>query len=211
MAFGTTWKSRPLRLLTIGRSLTTVGRGAFTALSVVYLADIAKGLSSYGYFESSQTAGKIVSTALIIPFFLAYRSSFFLVAVSELLIGLSFFGFNLVNDVVLACVVGVFVGTGQATEAVGIDASINQYADAHIQARAKSTTSFGSRLFGLAAIGVVYFLVAVMHLHARTLFAWIGIFPILGAAVFFWAWKSEGMQPVNVIQEEGEAEKPYVV
>ena len=105
----------------------------------------------------------------------------------------------------------MLVGTGQATEAVGIDASINQYADAHIQARAKSTTSFGSRLFGLAAIGVVYFLVAVMHMHARTLFAWVGIFPILGAAVFFWAWKSERFQPVDVIQKEGEAEKPYVV
>lgn len=206
-----TWKNRPLRLLMIGRSLAAVGRGAFTALSVVYLADIAKGLSSYGYFESAQTAGKILCTALIIPLFLAYRSSFFLTAVSEVLIGLSFFGFNLVNDVVLACAVGVMVGSGQASEAVGIDASINRYADAHIQARAKSTTSFGSRLFGLTAIGVVYFLVAVMHLQARMLFAWVGMFPIIGAFVFLWAWRTERLQHVNVIESKGEAEKPYVV
>lgn len=205
-----TWENGPLRLLMIGRSLATIGRGAFTALSVVYLADIAKGLSSYGYFESAQTMGKVFSTALIIPLFLAYRSPFFLIAISEVFIGLSFFGFNIVHDVVLACAVGVMVGLGQASEAVGIDACINRYADAHIQARAKSTTSFGSRLFGLAAIAVVYFLVTAMHFQARTLFAYVGVFPVMGAVVFFLAMRSERLQPVNIIEKEGEARKPYV-
>ena len=64
-----TWGSKPLRLLLMGRSLVAVGRGSFTVLSVVYLAHIAKGLSAYGYFESAQSAGKVVVTALVIPFF----------------------------------------------------------------------------------------------------------------------------------------------
>jgi MFS family permease len=186
-----TWANRPLRLLLIGRSLVAVGRGSFSVLSVVYLANIAKGLSAYGYFESAQSAGKVLVTALIIPFFFAYRSTFFLTGMSLLVIGFSFFGFNLVNDVVLACLVGACVGVGQASEAVGIDAIINRYSDAHIQGRAKSTTSFGSRLSGLAAIGVIYFLVTTMHISARTLFGWLGIFPLLGAVVFFSGWINE--------------------
>jgi uncharacterized membrane protein HdeD (DUF308 family) len=157
----------------------------------VYIADIAKGLSAYGYFESAQSAGKVVVTALVIPLFLAYRSTFLLTGAALILIGLSFFGFNLVSDVVLACVIGAMVGAGQAGEAVGIDSIINRFADAHIQGRAKSTTSFGSRLLGLAAIGVVYFLVSAMHVSARTLFAWLGIFPLLGALVFFLGWTHE--------------------
>jgi hypothetical protein len=186
-----TWANRPLRLLLIGRSLVAVGRGSFSVLSVVYLANIAKGLSAYGYFESAQSAGKVLVTALIIPFFFAYRSTFFLTGMSLLVIGFSFFGFNLVNDVVLACLVGACVGVGQASEAVGIDAIINRYSDAHIQGRAKSTTSFGSRLSGLAAIGVIYFLVTTMHISARTLFGWLGIFPLLGAVVFLSGWINE--------------------
>ena len=186
-----TWANRPLRLLLIGRSLVAVGRGSFSVLSVVYLSNIAKGLSAYGYFESAQSAGKVLVTALIIPFFFAYRSTFFLTSMSLLVIGFSFFGFNLVNDVVLACLVGACVGVGQASEAVGIDAIINRYSDAHIQGRAKSTTSFGSRLSGLAAIGVIYFLVTTMHISARTLFGWLGIFPLLGAVVFLSGWINE--------------------
>jgi hypothetical protein len=196
-----TWASAPLRRLLIGRSLVAVGRGAFTVLSVVYLADIAKGLSAYGYFESAQSAGKVVVTAFIIPVLLAYRSTFLLTGMALTVIGLSFFGFNLVHDVVLACAIGAMVGVGQAAEAVGIDAAINRFADAHIQGRAKSTTSFGSRLLGLAAIGVVYFLVGVLHVPARTLFGWLGIFPLLGAAVFFLGWSREraaGIQNVEV-------------
>jgi hypothetical protein len=111
--------------------------------------------------------------------------------VSMIGIGLSFFGFNLVNDVVLACLVGILVGGGQAAEAVGIDAIINRYSEAHIQGRAKSTTSFGSRFFGLLAIGVVYGLVNVLHVSARTIFGWLGIFPLLGAGVFFLGWLAE--------------------
>ncbi|MBI5586288.1 MAG: hypothetical protein HY892_20955 [Deltaproteobacteria bacterium] len=186
-----TWTSKPLRLLLIGRSLVAVGRGSFTVLSVVYLANIAKGLSAYGYFESAQSAGKVVVTLLIIPFFLAYRSSFFLTAGSLVLIALSFFGFNLVNDVLLACLVGALVGAGQAAEAVGIDAIINRYSEAHIQGRAKSTTSFGSRVFGLAAIGIVYLLVTTFHVSARTLFGWLGIFPLLASLVFLMGWRAE--------------------
>ena len=64
-------------VLLMGRSLVAVGRGSFTVLSVVYLAHMAKGLSAYGYFESAQSAGKVVVTALVIPFFFAYRSTFF--------------------------------------------------------------------------------------------------------------------------------------
>jgi CRP-like cAMP-binding protein len=186
-----TWASPQLRILLIGRSIVAVGRGAFTALSVVYLADIAKGLSAYGYFESAQSMGKIVATAFIIPLFFAYRSTFALLSISLLVIGLSFFGFNLVGDVAMACVVGAMVGMGQASEAVGVDACINRFADAHIQARTKSTTSFGSRLSGLASIGVVYFLVTAMHFEARALFGWLGAFPILGAVVFFMGWMAE--------------------
>ncbi len=186
-----TWGNKPLRLLLMGRSLVAVGRGSFTVLSVVYLAHMAKGLSAYGYFESAQSAGKVVVTALVIPFFFAYRSAFFLTAVSLIVIGMAFFGFNLVNDVVLACLVGALVGAGQAAEAVGIDAIVNRYSEAHIQGRAKSTTSFGSRVFGLAAIGTVYLLVTTFQVSARTLFGWLGIFPLLGSLVFFLGWSSE--------------------
>jgi MFS family permease len=186
-----TWGHRPLRLLLMGRSLVAVGRGSFTVLSVVYLAHMANGLSAYGYFESAQSAGKVVVTALVIPFFFAYRSTFFLTAVSLIVIGLAFFGFNLVNDVVLACLVGALVGAGQASEAVGIDAIVNRYSEAHIQGRAKSTTSFGSRVFGLAAIGTVYLLVTTFQVSARTLFGWLGIFPLLGSLVFFLGWSAE--------------------
>jgi MFS family permease len=186
-----TWGSKPLRLLLIGRSLVAVGRGSFTVLSVVYLANMAKGLSAYGYFESAQSAGKVLVTLIVIPFFLAYRSSFFLTAASLVVIGLSFFGFNLVHDIFLACLVGGLVGAGQAAEAVGIDAIINRYSEAHIQGRAKSTTSFGSRVFGLAAIGIVYLLVTTFHVSARTLFGWLGIFPLLASAVFFRGWRAE--------------------
>jgi hypothetical protein len=185
------WASKPLRLLLIGRSLVAVGRGSFTVLSVVYLANIAKDLSAYGYFESAQSAGKVVMTLLIIPFFMAYRSSFFLTAASLVVIGLSFFGFNLVGDIILACLVGGLVGAGQAAEAVGIDAIINRYSEAHIQGRAKSTTSFGSRVFGLAAIGIVYLLVTTFQVSARALFGWLGIFPLLASAVFLMGWKAE--------------------
>jgi Major Facilitator Superfamily len=196
-----TWASAPLRLLLIGRSIVAIGRGSFTALSVVYLADIAKDLSAYGYFESAQSAGKVVVTALIIPFFFAYRSSFLLMSISLLIIGLSFVGFNLVHSVVLACLVGGLLGIGQASEAVGIDACINRYADAHIQGRAKSTTSFGSRVCGLAAIGVVYFLVTALHFKARTLFGWLCIFPFIGAVVAFMGWMSERQtQDQKIIQ-----------
>lgn len=186
-----TWASPPLRLLLLGRSLVAVARGSFSVLSVVYLAAMAKGLAAYGYFESAQSGGKVVVTALIIPLFFAYRSTFLLTGLSLVAISLSFFGLNLVDNVVLACVVGVLVGAGQAAEAVGIDAIINRFADAHIQGRAKSTTSFGSRLTGLAAIGFVYFAVNVMNVPARTLFGYLGIFPLLGAAVFLLGWLSE--------------------
>ena len=66
------------------------------------LADIAKGLSAYGYFESAQSTGKVFATALVIPLFFAYQSSFLLMALSLLVIGLSFFCFNLVGSVLLA-------------------------------------------------------------------------------------------------------------
>jgi MFS family permease len=186
-----TWANKPLRLLLIGRSLVAIGRGSFTVLSVVYLAHIAKGLKAYGYFESAQSAGKVVVTAFLIPVFFAYHSTFFITAVSLIVIGLAFFGFNIVNNVGLACLVGALVGAGQASEAVGIDAIINRYSDAHIQGRAKSTTSFGSRIFGLTAIGVVYLLVTTFDYSARTLFGWLGIFPILGSVVFFLGWLAE--------------------
>ena len=204
-----TWANPPLRLLLIGRSIVAIGRGSFTALSVVYLADIAKGLSAYGYFESAQSAGKVVATALIIPIFFAYRSSFLLMSMSLMIIGLAFLGFNLVNSVVLACMVGILVGVGQASEAVGIDACINRYADAHIQGRAKSTTSFGSRVCGLAAIGVVYFLVTTLDIKARTLFGWLCIFPFMAAVVAFMGWMAERQQNKQKIMELGEVEEPY--
>ncbi len=192
-----TWGNKPLRLLLMGRSLVAVGRGSFTVLSVVYLAHMAKGLSAYGYFESAQSAGKVVVTALVIPFFFAYRSTFFLTGVSLVVIGMAFFGFNLVNDVVLACLVGALVGAGQASEAVGIDAIVNRYSEAHIQGRAKSTTSFGSRVFGLAAIGTVYLLVTTFQVSARTLFGWLCIFPFLGSLVFFQGWSAEKKGRIN--------------
>lgn len=198
-----TWNSAPLRLLLIGRSLVAIGRGAFTVLAVAYLADIAKGLSAYGYFESAQSAGKVLITALVIPIFMSRCSTFFLTGAAQVLIGLSFFGFNLVNEVVLACAVGALIGAGQAAEAVGIDAIINRFADAHIQGRAKSTTSFGSRLFGLLAIGVVYLLVTGLHVPARMLFGWLGIFPCMGAVVFFLGWRSERvMRAEHAVQPE---------
>ncbi len=186
-----TWANIPLRLLLLGRSLVAVGRGSFTVLSVVYLSNIAKGLSAYGYFESAQSAGKVAATALVIPLFFANKSTFFLTGISLTVIAMAFFGFNLVDDVVLACLVGALVGVGQAAEAVGIDAIVNRYSEAHIQGRAKSTTSFGSRFFGLAAIGVVYLLVTTFHLPARTLFGWLCVFPLLGAMVFFMGWLAE--------------------
>ena len=108
--------------------------------------------------------------------------------------GVSFFCFNLVGSVSLACVVGALVGVGQAAEAVAIDACVNRYAEAHIQGRAKSTTSFGSRLAGLGAIGVVYLLVTLCHISARTLFGWLGIFPLLGALVSWRGWVIERNQ-----------------
>lgn len=189
-----TWTNLPLRLLLIGRSLVAVGRGSFTVLSVVYLAGIAKGLSAYGYFESAQSGGKVLATAFIIPLFFVYRSTFLLTGLSLFMLGFSFFCFNLVDDVVLACLVGAMVGIAQASEAVGLDAIINRYADAHIQGRAKSTTGFGSRLSGLAAIAIVYFLVGNLHLDAHTLFAWLGIFPVMGAMIFLFGWIKEKSQ-----------------
>ncbi len=125
-------------------------------------------------------------TALVIPFFFAYRSTFFLTGVSLIVIGLSFFGFNLVNDVILACLVGAMVGAGQASEAVGIDAIINRYSDAHIQGRAKSTTSFGSRIFGLTAIAAVYLLVTTFQRFGPYPFRLAGNFsPFGGGGIFF--------------------------
>ncbi len=206
-----TWSNPLLRVLLISRSIVAIGRGSFTALSVVYLANIAKGLSAYGYFESAQSSGKVLVTALIIPLLFAYQSSFLLMALSLVIIGLSFLSFNLVNSVVLACVVGGMVGIGQAAEAVGIDACVNRYADAHIQGRAKSTTSFGSRIAGLTAIGLVYFLVTAFNVEARTLFSWLGIFPLLGAAVSFGGWWIERSHSHNLLwlDEREETEKSY--
>jgi MFS family permease len=177
----------------------------------VYLANIAKDLSAYGYFESAQSSGKVLVTALIIPLLFAYQSSFLLMAVSLVIIGLSFLCFNLVNSIVLACIVGAMVGIGQAAEAVGIDACINRYADAHIQGRAKSTTSFGSRIAGLAAIGLVYFLITAFNVEARTLFSWLGIFPLLGAAVSFGGWLTERSHSPNLVwlDERDETEESY--
>ncbi|MCE5336124.1 MAG: MFS transporter [Desulfobacteraceae bacterium] len=180
-----TWANPFLRLLLLARSAVAVGRGAFTVLSVVYLSEIAKGLSAYGYFESAQSLGKVFVTALVIPFFFAYRSSFLIMGLSMSLIGISFFCFNLASTVVVACLVGALVGVGQASEAVAIDSCINRYSEAHIQARTKSTTSFGSRLAGLAAIGCCYFCIISLQIPARTLFLWLGIFPLLGAMLAF--------------------------
>ncbi|MBI4862752.1 MAG: MFS transporter [Candidatus Riflebacteria bacterium] len=193
-----TWTNVPLRLLLIGRSLVAIGRGAFTVLSVVYIANISKGLSAYGYFESSQSAGKVVVTALVIPLFLASRSTFLLTGGSLVVIAFSFYGFSLAREVVMACLIGALVGAGQAGEAVGIDAIINRYSEAHIQGRAKSTTSFGSRFFGLASMGVVYFLVSALEVPPGALFAWLGAFPLLGALVFFAGWRRElQMKPLH--------------
>ena len=186
-----TWNNPILRLLLIARSVMAVGRGAFTVLSVVYLAELAKGLSSYGYFESAQSGGKVIVTALVIPLLFAYRSTFLLMGLSMCLIGVSFFCFNLAHSVVLACLVGAMVGVGQASEAVGIDACINRYSEAHIQARTKSTTSFGSRLVGLVSIGACYFMIITLNISARTIFAWLGVFPLIGAAVCFMGWLTE--------------------
>ncbi|HEX7581219.1 MAG TPA: MFS transporter [Thermoanaerobaculia bacterium] len=186
-----TWRSLPLRYLLIGRSLVAVGQGSFSVLSVAYLASMAKGLSSYGYFESAQSAGKVAVTLLVIPFLFARRSTFLLTAVSLLFVGFAFFGFRLTHDIVLACAVGAMVGAGQASQAVGVDAILNRYSDAAIQGRAKSTTSFGSRLSGLAAIGIVYFLVSAGRVEPRVLFGWLGVFPIIGAFVFFLGWRAE--------------------
>lgn len=186
-----TLKNPPMRLLLFARTAVAVGRGAFAVLSVVYLADVVKGLSAYGYFESAQSAGKVLVTALVIPFVFAYRSSFLLMGLATTTIGLSFFGFSLANDVVLACVVGAMVGVGQASEAVAIDSVINRYSEAHIQARTKSTTSFGSRVAGLGAIAACYYLIMVLHVSPRTLFIWMGIFPLTGAAIAFMGWSKE--------------------
>jgi MFS family permease len=189
-----TWANPPLRLLLIGRSLVAVGQGSFSVLAIAYLANLTKGLSSYGYFESAQSAGKVAVTLLVIPMLFAYRSTFLLTGLSLFVIGLSFFGFNLVGDVVLACVVGSLTGAGQAAQAVGVDAIINRYADADIQGRAKSTTSFGSRVFGLLAIGGVYFLVTTSRVSARALFGWLGIVPMIGGCVFLLGWKHESAE-----------------
>jgi MFS family permease len=186
-----TWASAPLRLLLIGRSLVAIGQGSFSVLAIAYLANLTKGLSSYGYFESAQSAGKVVATLLVIPVLFAYRSTFLLTGLSLFVVGLSFFGFNLVGDVTLACIVGAMTGAGQASQAVGVDAIINRYADASIQGRAKSTTSFGSRLFGLVAIGLVYFLVVTAKVSPRTLFGWLGVVPMVGGLVFLFGWMSE--------------------
>ena len=186
-----TWSSPPLRLLLIGRSLDAVARGSFAVLSVAYLAGMSKGLAAYGYFESAQSVGKVIVTALVIPLLFAYRSTFLLTGVSLLAVALSFFGLNMVDNVTLACIVGVLVGAGQAGEAVGLDSIINRFAGAHIQGRAKSTTSFGSRIAGLGAIAVVYLLVTTFHVDPRSLFAYLGIFPILAAGVFLLGWMSE--------------------
>lgn len=197
-----TWASPLLRLLLIARSVIAVGRGAFTVLSVVYLAELAKGLSSYGYFESAQSGGKVIVTALVIPLLFAYRSTFVLMGLSMGLIGISFFCFNLAHSVMMACLVGGLVGIGQASEAVAVDACINRYSDAHIQARTKSTTSFGSRMVGLVAIGACYFMIMTLHISARTLFAWLGIFPLIGAAVCFMGWATERSLRAQAIPEE---------
>jgi len=98
---------------------------------------------------------------------------------------------------------------GQASEAVGIDACINRYADAHIQGRAKSTTSFGSRVCGLAAIGVVYLLVTTFNFKARMLFGWLCIFPFMAAVVAFMGWMAERHENESKIMKLGEAEGPY--
>jgi MFS family permease len=198
-----TWQSRPLRFLLIGRSLVAVGQGSFSVLSVAYLASMAKGLSSYGFFESAQSAGKVVVTLLVIPLLFARRSTFLLTSVSLVFVGFAFFGFRLVHDVVFACAVGAMVGAGQASQAVGVDAILNRYSDAAIQGRAKSTTSFGSRLSGLAAIGIVYFLVSTGRLEPRVLFGWLGIFPLMGAVVFFLGWMSERSGQIKISEVTG--------
>jgi MFS family permease len=197
-----TWTNPLLRLLLIARSVMAIGRGSFTVLSVVYLAELAKGLSSYGYFESSQSAGKVIVTALVIPLLFAYRSTFLLMGLSMCLIGVSFFCFNLAHSVVMACLVGAMVGVGQASEAVAIDGCINRYSEAHIQARTKSTTSFGSRLVGLVAIGACYFMIIKLQIPARTLFAWLGIFPLIGAAISFLGWATEKSMRAQAITKE---------
>jgi len=186
-----TWASRPLRMLLIGRSLVAIGQGSFSVLAIAYLAGLTKGLASYGFFESAQSAGKVAVTLLIIPILFARRSAFLLTGLSLFVVGISFFGFNLVDSVGLACAVGALTGSGQAAQAVGVDAIINRYADASIQGRAKSTTSFGSRVFGLAAIGVVYFLVTTSRVSARALFGWLGIVPMIGGCVFLLGWAHE--------------------
>ncbi len=186
-----TWASPPLRLLLIGRSLVAVGQGSFSVLAIAYLAHLTNGLSSYGYFESAQSAGKVAATLVVIPLLFPRRSTFLLTGVSLLAVGVSFFGFNMVASVVLACLVGALTGAGQASQAVGVDAIINKYADAHIQGRAKSTTSFGSRLSGLVAIGVVYFLVTAWGIPARVLFGWLGVVPLIAGCVFLLGWRSE--------------------
>lgn len=195
-----TWGRRPLRLLLFGRSLVAIGQGSFSVLSVAYLADLAKGLSSYGYFESAQSAGKVAVTAVVIPLLFARRSAFLLSGLSLAVVGASFFGFNAVHDVALACAVGAMVGTGQAAQAVGVDAILNRYSDAAIQGRAKSTTSFGSRLTGLAAIGVVYVLIQAFHVSPRSLFGWLGVFPFVGALVFLAGWRAEVSEAMDVCE-----------
>jgi len=201
-----TLKNPLLRLLLMARTAVAVGRGAFTVLSVVYLAEVVKGLSAYGYFESAQSAGKVVVTALVIPVFFAYRSSFLLMAVAQCLIGISFFCFSLANNVVLACLVGAMVGIGQASEAVGIDSCINRYSEAHIQARTKSTTSFGSRLAGLGAIAACYFLIISLKVSPQTLFAWMGLFPITGGVIAFIGWANEKSAYSPAAESAGDTE-----
>jgi len=96
---------------------------------------------------------------------------------------MAFFGFNLVNDVVLACLVGPWWGR-PGLRSRGNRRIVNRYSEAHIQGRAKSTTSFGSRVFGLAAIGIVYLLVTTFQVSARTFSAGCVFSPSWGPGIF---------------------------
>jgi hypothetical protein len=192
----------PLRILLIGRSIVAIGKGVFLVLQVFYVANLAQGMDTFGYFESSKTIGKVVATALVVPIFFGYRSSFLLTSFALLIMGVGFYCFNIVDGAFLACAVVFLVGMGQASDAVANDALINRYADAQIQGRAKSTTGAGSRIAGLVSIGVVYYLVMSLGFSARTLFAWLGIFPLLAAVVYFTGWLWERKQ-VLAPSEEG--------
>jgi hypothetical protein len=193
----------PLRILLIGRSITAIHKGAFLILQVYYVANLAQGMDAFAYFESSKTIGKVVATALFIPFLFAYRSNFLLTSFSLLIVGAAYLCFNVVDGAFLACAVVFLLGIGQASDAVANDALINRYADAHIQGRAKSTTGAGSRIAGLASIGVVYFLVMSLGFSARTIFTWLGVFPLLAAVVYFAGWLWERKQVLTTSEERG--------